>query len=145
MTIWLKFTLSLSLIVLSFNVMAKDSSPCRGVSRDISTVEKSELVQPVTAQLKNKDLNGQNLKNIEILASFQYKKWQILYVNTFVTDEAYLFYSKNPRTQPYLILWAGAAAMDEEQEIFKWVRSKAKGIPSKLARCFSWHVTKEPR
>lgn len=29
----------------------------------------------------------------------------------------------------------------ETTEIAKWVSSNVKGIPTRLAKCFAWHVT----
>ena len=117
---------------------AKTPSPCEGINQNLSKKEKLEFSKPVATQLK-KDVK--DIKNAEILKSFRYKKWQILFVNTHVSDEVYLFYSGNPITNSYLTLTAGAATRDEEEETYKWVINHAKGIPPKLARCFSWHIT----
>lgn len=53
-----------------------------------------------------------------------------------------MFYSGDPLKNKNVSLWSGAARIDEEQDIYEWVIKNVPGIPSQLAKCFAWHVTK---
>ena len=64
-----------------------------------------------------------------------------MYVDTHQSDEAFLFYDRDPPARPYKSLWAGGAAIYKEREIRAWTLKNAPGIPAKLADCFAWHVT----
>jgi hypothetical protein len=131
------------LLILFFagSVFAKAPSPCSGVDRTLSEKEKSSLAQPLAAQLRSE---LKDVKTVRLLASYRYENWRILFVDPQVSDEVYLFYPEDPMTHAYLALWAGAASTDEGDAIDKWVNTRAPGIPSRLAHCFSWHVTKDP-
>jgi hypothetical protein len=111
------------------------ATPCSGVDRTLTEKRKSELSPVIAKQL--------NIESAEILQSYQYRGWYIIYVGTHVSDEAFLFYKGDPTKSQYLTTWGGAAATNEEPEIKQWTLKNAKGIPSKLAGCFAWHVTKE--
>jgi hypothetical protein len=128
------------LILFASGALADSPSPCSGVDRTLTEKDKSNLKQPIAHQLK-KDVK--DVASAEILQLFRLGKWQIIYVETHASDGTYLFYDANPKTQPYLTLWSGAAMINEENDIFKWTTEHAKGIPEKLAHCFSYHVTKE--
>ena len=78
------------------------------------------------------------------MESFKFGSWQIINVNSPDSDAPYLFYSGDPLKTRYVTMWSGAARMDEEQEIKAWTLRNAPGIPSALASCFAWHVTKAP-
>ena len=82
------------------------------------------------------------MPSVDVLQSFRLGSWDIIYVDTHQTDEAFLFYPQDPSLGRYVTLWAGAAMHDEEREIRSWVLKNAPGIPGKLAACFAWHVTK---
>jgi hypothetical protein len=79
---------------------------------------------------------------VDVLQSFQLGRWRILYVDTHQSDEAFLFYSSDPLTSPQVTSWSGAAQVGEERQIKDWTFKNARGIPSKLAGCFAWYVTK---
>ena len=117
--------------MVTFNVSA---TPCDGVDRSLSEVRKNQLAPVIAKQL--------NVKSVEILQSFSYRNWFIIYANTHVSDNPFLFFSGDPTLGKQLTVWSGAATVDEEPEINQWVLNNAKGIPSKLAGCFAWHVTK---
>jgi hypothetical protein len=104
------------------------------VDRSLTGDRKSQLAPVIAKQL--------NAESAEILQSYRYRTWYIIYVNTQVSDEAFLFFSSDPTQSKYLTVWSGSAAVHEEPEIKQWVLNNAKGIPSKLAGCFAWHVTK---
>lgn len=110
-------------------------NPCSGVDRKL-TPERSRSLAPVVA----KQLN---VKRAQILNSFRFGRWSILYAATFESDEVYAFYSGAPQSNKYVTLWGGVAFKDEEEEIRNWTLKNAPGIPITLANCFAWHVTKE--
>jgi hypothetical protein len=111
------------------------ATPCTGVDRQLTEERKAELAPVIVKQL--------NIESAEILQSYRYRGWYIIYVNTHVSDEAFLFYNGDPSNSRYLTTWGGGAARNEGPEITRWVRDNARGIPSKLAACFSWHVTRD--
>lgn len=125
----------LALCLLSFASCAASASPCDGVDRSLSANRKSQLAPVIAKQL--------NVESAEILQSYRYRGWYIIYVGTHVSDEAFLFFSGDPTQGKYLTTWGGGAAASEEPEIKQWVLKNAKGIPPKLAGCFAWHVTKD--
>jgi hypothetical protein len=87
--------------------------------------------------------NQLNSKHAEIVKSFRFGGWSILYVSTGGADDAYGFYAADPLRNQYVTLWGGVALRDEETEIREWTRKNAPGIPATLARCLAWHVTQE--
>lgn len=117
----------------TLNAWAK--SPCDGIDRRLNSSDASKLRVELGRQL--------NADNIEILQSFKSLGWTILYVASDNADPAFLFYSEDPINHHFLTLWSGGAKSDEAQAISSWVKEGAKGIPSNLAQCFAWHVTKD--
>ncbi|MGZ3771471.1 MAG: hypothetical protein ACXVCP_09120 [Bdellovibrio sp.] len=126
------YTTSLAVMAATF--------PCSEINRTLADKDKLNLAATIADQLK-KDFK--NVKNVEVLQSYQYENWRIIYVATHVSDAPFLFYSGDPKINSYVTLWSGGAKRSEEEDIYRWVLSHAKGIPSKLARCFSWHVTND--
>jgi hypothetical protein len=124
----------LAFYLLLFATCAASASPCDGVNRSLTEDRKTQLAPVIAKQL--------NIESAEILQSYSYRGWYIIYVNTHMSDEAFLFFSTDPTKSKYLTTWGGGAAASEEPEIKQWVLKNAKGIPSKLAGCFAWHVTK---
>lgn len=124
----------LAYFLLSLVVCNVYASHCDGVDRSLTEDRKNQLAPVIAKQL--------NVESAEILQSYRYRSWYIIYVNTLVSDEAFLFFSSDPTRSMYLTIWSGGAAVYEEPEIKKWVLNNAKAIPSKLAGCFAWHVTK---
>jgi hypothetical protein len=115
------------------------ASPCDGVDRSLPNERKAALAPQIAKQLA-KQLDT---AKVDVLESFQFRGWSIIYVDTHVSDETYLFYAHDPFTSRYITLWGGAAANFEETEIRNWTLKNAPGIPPKLASCFAWHVTKD--
>jgi hypothetical protein len=111
------------------------SSPCDGITRTFTTAEKAAVAPAIAKQLQ--------LSSVDVLQSFQLGNWSVIYVGTHQSDNAFLFYSHDPRTSRYVTLWGGAAQSDEEQAIEDWTVKNAHGIPLQLAKCFAWHVTKD--
>ncbi len=120
------------LLAVSYSAWA---TPCKGVDRQLTEERKVELAPVIAKQL--------NIESAEILQSYRYRGWYIIYVNTHVSDEAFLFYNGDPTKSRYLTTWGGGASRNEGSEITRWVRDNAQGIPNKLAACFSWHVTRD--
>ena len=121
------------------NVQAKKSRSskpnCKEIERGITKERRLALAPNVAKQL--------NVANVDILQLWQMNEWSILYADTHETDEVYLFYSKEPLVNRYIVTWSGAARIDEYEEIKKWTIKNAPNIPLKLAECFSLHVTKK--
>jgi len=111
------------------------ASPCDGVDRSLSNARKAQLAPHLARQLK--------VQSVDVLQSFRYLNGYIIYVDTHVSDETFLFFAADPLKSRYLALWAGGAAASEESEIERWVRQNARGLSQKLAACFAFHVTKD--
>lgn len=112
------------------------ASPCDGVDRSLTNERKAALAPAIAGQLKAKRVN--------VLQSFRYGKWSIIYVDNHQWDNGFLFYSGAPQRSHYITVWGGVALPNEEREIRKWTLKNAAGIPPRLAGCFAWHVTHEP-
>lgn len=111
-----------------------NSSPCVGVDRSLTESHKAELASAIAKQGK--------LKSVDVLQSFKFGGWSVIYVNTHISDEPYLFYSSNPvMAKRHVTAWSGAATIFETTDIERWVLQNAPGIPPRLASCFAWHVT----
>ena len=108
-------------------------SQCAGVNQELTDARKLALAPEIAKQL--------GTENIEVLRSLKVGSWDILLVETHVSDEPFLFYSKDPLSSHYVALWSGAAKRDEAKMIRSWTLKNAPGIPSKLANCFAWLVT----
>jgi hypothetical protein len=123
-------------------------SPCTGVNRALSKDDRDRFSAIVSDQLKKKELTSvitEHLQTepVEVLQSFEYRHSRVLYINTHVTDEVYLFFKSDPASSLYLTSWGGAAASEEGPEIVKWLRREAAGLSPKLMQCFAWHVTQD--
>jgi hypothetical protein len=114
---------------------ASTTSPCDGVSRELSGSDNAALASAIASQL--------GVPSVDVLQSFRLAEWQIVYVDTHQTDEVFLFYAHDPVTSHYVTMWGGAAQIDEAKSIKAWLRKDARGIPEKLASCFAWHVTRD--
>jgi len=125
------------LIFVASPVSAQDA--CAGVDRTLSPQTKA--LGPVIVKQVRQKIGPQ--AGAEILYSFRFQNWRILYVVTGVSDDVYLFYPGDPAQKPFVTTWGGAATVDEEQGIRRWTLKNAPGIPPRLASCFAWHVTKE--
>lgn len=123
-------------VVLIFAALSACASepPCVSVSRSL-TAERKDMLSPALA----KQLE---MPNVDALQSFKFEGWSIIYVDTHQSDEVFLFYAHDPLTSHYVAMWSGSAQRDEEESIRSWVLNNALGIPSQLANCFAWHVTK---
>ncbi len=111
------------------------ASPCDGVNRSLTKERKAALAPVIAKQL--------GVERVDVLQSFRTGEWSIILVETYQSDEPFVFYAHDPATSRYITLWSGAARTDEEKEIREWTLKNAPAIPSHLARCFAWHVTKD--
>jgi hypothetical protein len=109
-------------------------SACDGIDRALTAHRKTALAPEIAKQLK--------VSSVDVLQSFRFGTWQIIYVSTPESDPPFLFYPGDPLQTRYVTEWSGSARTDEEQEINAWTLENAPGIPRKLASCFAWHVTK---
>lgn len=110
-------------------------TPCAGVDRRLPGTEKPTLERVIAAEIE--------LPRVELLQSYRHQGWHILYVINFRSDDTFLFYHRDPPRGRILARWAGAAAKDEGSAIRRWVQRNVPGIPSRLASCFAWHVTRD--
>ena len=116
---------------------AWSQSPCDGVDRRLTDTTKAALAQEIAKQL--------GAQKVDVLQSFRFEGWTILYVDSHEADEVFLFYSHDPLSSHFVTMWSGAAKRTEERSIRKWTLKNAPGIPPKLARFFAWYVTKGSR
>lgn len=123
------------LLTLSFAMprFAWPVSPCDGVDRGLTDSSKVKWAPMIARQL--------HAKKVDVLQSFRFEGWYIIYVDTHESDETFLFYSHSPLRSHFVTMWSGGAAMNEEQSIKSWTLKNAPGIPQKLAGCFAWYVT----
>ncbi len=110
-----------------------NSRPCVGVDRALSKVRKAKLSAVIAKQ--------EGVKKLEVLASFRFEAWQILYIAQENADDNFLFYAGEPLTSKPKGTWSGGASIFETAEIQMWVSKNVTGIPLPLASCFAWHVT----
>ncbi len=118
-------------VIATFGACA--ATPCDGVDHSLTTERRVALAPAIARQL--------HVPVVDLLQSFRLHGWSIIYVETYQSDEAFLFYPHNPLRNHYVTLWSGAARTDEGKQIKKWAEKNAPGIPLKLAKCFAWYVT----
>jgi hypothetical protein len=110
------------------------ASPCDSVRRDLSESQRTEWAGAIARQL--------NVPSVSVLQAFELSGWKIVYVDTPNSDSPFIFFHGAPDKVHYVTLWSGGARADEEASIRAWAIKSAPGIPSDLAGCFAWHVTK---
>ena len=125
----------LSLIVGVAAQPAWSVSPCDNVDRSLTDASRAAFAPVIAKQI--------HAQRVDVLQSYRFDGWTILYVNTYDSDETFLVYPHDPLRSRYVTMWSGAAAWNEEQSIKKWTLKNAPGIPPKLASCFAWHVTSD--
>jgi hypothetical protein len=110
---------------------------CDGVNKvDIKPLEKYEKYY-----VKHLKKEMSDVQKVKVLEAYEYEGWRIIYVDTFVSDEPYLFYKGMPSDGPFLTFWSGAATYFETEETDAYIQKEAKGIPAKLSKCFAHMVT----
>ncbi len=110
------------------------ASPCDSVRRDFAESQRVQWAGAIARQL--------NVPSVTVLQAFELGGWKIVYVATARSDPSFLFFHGAPDKVHYVTLWSGGARADEEASIRTWAMKSAPGIPSDLAECFAWHVTK---
>ena len=110
------------------------ATPCGTVHQTLTNAQRVAWAPVLTKQLR--------VSSVSVSQSFALANWHIIYVETPDTDSPFLFFHGDPLNTHYVILWAGAARPQEEGAIKAWVIKNAPGIPTPLATCFAWHVTK---
>ena len=128
----MKQTIPTLLLICS---QAAFAGPWSDIDRSLPESRKQALAPVIAKQLK--------LEKVEVIESYYYQGWYIIHVGTFVSDDSFLFYKGDPLKSSFVTEWAGAAAINETDEIKSWVLTNAKGIPDRLASFFAWHVTKD--
>lgn len=108
-------------------------SPCSGIDRSLDGSRRAQLAPAIAKQLAT--------ESVDVLQSFRYSGWSIIYVEPRDLEPAYLFFSAEPLKSSYITLWAGAATATDGPAIDRWVQQNARGIPTQLASCFAFHVT----
>ena len=110
------------------------ATPCAGVDRGLTDARRRELASAIKRQEKS--------ENVDILGSFAFEEWHIVYIDDGLSDPPYLFYSGNPTiVKRAITAWSGTAFIFETTEVRDWVLKNAPGISDHLASCFAWHVT----
>ena len=137
-----------SALVLVFFTVCAYADPCTGVDRTLTEAQKVLYTSVIGTHL-NKQLGPDvhqkiTLTTADVFQQFRVGKWHIVYVNTGVSDEPFLFYDRPPsQAKAYLTAWGGGAARNEGPYIHSWLRKEAPGIPSLLANCFVYHITQD--
>jgi hypothetical protein len=126
-----RFTLLAVLLASSGLTLA---APCDKVSRRLTDSQKDEWSPSIARQL--------GVGSVLVRQVFGFQGWKIVYVETPSSDPPFLFYHGNPAETKFTTMWSGAAGTNEEDDILSWATSHVHGIPSTLAKCFAWHVTK---
>lgn len=111
------------------------ASPCDSVRRELSKSQSTIWAGAIARQL--------NVPSVTVLQTFGLSDWRIVCVDTQSSDPAFIFFHGAPDKVHYITLWSGGARVDEESSIRAWAITSAPGIPSNLAECFAWHVTKD--
>ena len=117
---------------------ARDLSACRGVDFSLTPHRRAALTPALLSKLKAED---NRIADIEILNSYRYGGWTILYINSHISDEFFLFFHGDPRRTRYVASFQGAVGVDEGPETKSWTLANAPGIPLRLADCFVALVT----
>lgn len=122
------------------------ANPCTDLAQPISALWRERnapaIQRHLRSQLAPEVAPRVQVGTADILSLFHVGDWYLVYVETQVTDEPYLFYRGEPITQRgYRSLWAGSARPDEQAAIHDWVLQHTPEIPESLAACFAWYVT----
>lgn len=136
--------LSLSFVFLILCVSGMAANPYPEIDRNLDEKFAIEIAPSLAKQLQEefqKNLHKSLDVKVKVLKSFKFEKWTILYVDTRVSDEDYLFFSGDPRNSKYVTSWSGMAEKNDAQLIKNWVLKDAPGIPKRLLEFFVWYVT----
>ncbi len=129
---YMRVFVSVFLVLVTSSVLA--AAPCSGVDRHFNSGLRASLSSAIAKQL--------DVGTVDVLQFFRVKSWSIVYIDTHQADPVFLFFEHNPVTSRYVTQWSGAATSEEENSIRDWTSKNAPGIPTRLAQCFAWYVTK---
>jgi hypothetical protein len=110
-------------------VACAHASPCDRANRTLTSAQRADFAVAVADQLET--------SSAKILRSYRIGNWYLLYVDTRVADEAFVFFRGDPPTHRYVALWNGAGARTGQDELRIWARTNAPGVPETLAKCFA--------
>jgi len=137
---------SLTFVVLILGMSGMAANPCPEIDRSLDEKFAAEIAPSLAKQLQKefqKNLHKSLDVKVKVLKSFKFEKWTILYVSTGVSDEAYLFFSGDPRNSNYVTSWSGMAEKEDAKSLKNWVLKNAPGIPQRFAEFFVWYVTED--
>ncbi|MDD5585650.1 MAG: hypothetical protein PHY92_01670 [Alphaproteobacteria bacterium] len=117
-----------------------EASPCRGMIQKLNEKHKADLQSAFVKQL-NASNPQLNVKSTKVIRAFASGSWSLFYVQTYVSDDIFLFYAGDPLTNRFVTKWSGWVEKDQETEIKNDILKDAPGIPPQLASCFAWYVT----
>ena len=123
-------------LVVAFAPRGASASPCDGVDRSMSPMEKASIVRAVS--------RDRNSNEVTIDPPLHWKSWWVVLGDGGTFDADYFFYHGDPSTTKLLGAIDTFYRPDEESWLLNWTRSHIPGIPPNLARCFAWHATKDP-
>lgn len=101
------------------------ATPCDGVDRSLSESRKSQLASIISTKL--------NVEPVDILQSYRYLNWHVVYINNHGANKGILYFHDESKQSTYLTIWGG----NEMREGKKVVLSNANIIPSKLVGCIA--------
>ena len=70
------------------------------------------------------DARPLDANNIHFEEAFSFRGWQIILVETDVSDDMFLFFRDDPSKSSPVTSWGGAATIFEEQSIFRRTKKK---------------------
>lgn len=108
---------------LASETRAWSASPCDSIDRSLTDKSRAEWAHVIEKQL--------HAKRVDVLQSFRFEGWSIIYVDSREADETFLFYSHSPLRNHYVTMWSGAARKNEYQSFRAWTRKNAPRIPSR--------------
>jgi hypothetical protein len=108
-------------------------SSCVGIDRHLAKSRAQQLSERVAQQFHD--------PGATVSDSFKLQGWTVVIVDFTNSDPGFVFYRGDPRQEPYVTVWSGAAAVTEEDQR-QWAFKNARGIPPQLAACFAWYTTK---
>ncbi len=79
---------------------------------------------------------------VEAEIRLEFRDWNVVWVQPRLADHSYLFFASDPGKSEPVGSWGGVAAPFEEREMNIWVTQNIPGVPSELAACFAWFVSK---
>lgn len=137
-------------------------TPCDGIDQSLAHERVATLTKAIDIQLKSPTppvrgivVFGANANlGLQVLRSWRYDGWSIIFAVTDLSDPLYLFYPRDPETSNFVAVWGGMiplnpdnddAAAEAQRNIQAWAIREVPDIPRELAGCFAWYVVVEVR